>query len=204
MVPPQPPHFDVRTPEYTGFDHIEHTPWECVRGMDRSFGYNAQSGPTDFIQPDDLLWLLIDCVAKGGNLLLNVGPRGVDAQIPDEQAARLDHLAGWLPAHRGAVVASRPWVHAGDTTAEGIPVRYTTRDQTVFAFLRDATGTVTLPEIATTPTTTVGTLAATSLPWRAEAAGLTIDLPRGPADLGPVVLALRDVTARAERRPRPG
>ena len=32
--------------------------------------------------------MLTDIVAKGGNLLLNVGPRG-DAQLPDEQTARL-------------------------------------------------------------------------------------------------------------------
>ena len=196
MVPPKPPHFDVRTPEYTGFDQIDHHPWECVRGMDRSFGYNAQSEPGDFIDPDDLLWLLVDSVAKGGNLLLNVGPRGVDAQIPDEQTARLDHLARWLPAHRDAVVATRPWVHAGDTTAEGHPVRYTARDQTVFAFLRDASGTATLTEVVATPTTIVTALDGVPLEWRAGSGGLTVDLPDGPATGGPGVLALGGVTAR--------
>jgi alpha-L-fucosidase len=85
VIPPAPPHCDVRTPEYAVFDEIQQKPWECVRGMDRSFAYNAASGPEHFLTRDELLWMVTDIVAKGGNLLLNVGPRGVDAQIPDEQ-----------------------------------------------------------------------------------------------------------------------
>jgi len=101
LVPPRPPHFDVRTPEYVAFDDVQRTPWECVRGMDHSFGYNAWSRPEDFIAHDDLLWLLADIAAKGGNLLLNVGPRGTDGGVPDEQVDRLGWLADWIgPNHR--------------------------------------------------------------------------------------------------------
>ena len=84
LIPPEPPFFDVRTPEYVAFDDDRSaTPWECVRGMDHSFGYNAQLAAGATSSPDDeLLWSLIDIVAKGGNLLLNVGPRGVDAKSP--------------------------------------------------------------------------------------------------------------------------
>ncbi len=106
LVPPRPPHFDVRTPEYVVFDDVQRTPWECVRGMDQSFGYNAYSRPEDFIAHDDLLWLVADIVAKGGNLLLNVGPRGVDAQIPDEQAVRLEWLGGWVGPNREALAGT--------------------------------------------------------------------------------------------------
>jgi len=62
--------------------------------MDQSFGYNAQSRPEHFLGHDELLWMLTDIVAKGGNLLLNVGPRG-DAQLPDAQVTRLEWLAEW-------------------------------------------------------------------------------------------------------------
>ena len=93
IVPPKPPHFDYRTPEYVTFDEAPADPWELVRGMDRSFGYNAQSCPEDFLTRDELLGTLADVNAKGGNLLLNVGPRGMDAAIPDEQQVRLDWLA---------------------------------------------------------------------------------------------------------------
>ena len=90
IVPPRPPLFDVRTPEYTTFDKIQGAPWECVRGMDHSFGYNRMSRDQDFISHDDLVWSLSDIAAKGGNLLLNVGPRGEDATIPESQLQRLD------------------------------------------------------------------------------------------------------------------
>ena len=138
VIPPAPPHSDVRTPEYVTFDDVQRKPWECVRGMDHSFGYNRCSCPEDFIARDELLWMLTDIAAKGGNLLLNVGPRGVDAQIPDEQITRLDWLGEWVRPNADAIMATRPWVTPGTTTAEGHPVRYTARDDTVYAITRNA------------------------------------------------------------------
>ncbi|HVX17769.1 MAG TPA: alpha-L-fucosidase [Acidimicrobiales bacterium] len=93
LVPPKPPHFDVRTPEYTALDERPPWPWECVRGMDRSFGYNRNSRPEHFLARDELLSTLESINANGGNLLLNVGPRGEDAAIPAEQVERLAWLA---------------------------------------------------------------------------------------------------------------
>jgi alpha-L-fucosidase len=138
IVPPKPPHFDVRTPEYAAFPDVQRTPWECVRGMDLSFGYNAASRPEHFIDPAELVWSFADIVAKGGNLLLNVGPRGVDARIPEEQLARLDALGAFVDAHASALYATRPWIAAGDVSEEGTPVRYTARDETLYAFVRGA------------------------------------------------------------------
>lgn len=93
LVPPAPPHFDHRTPEYTGFTQRQSRPWECVRGMDRSFAHNRASLPEHFIARDELFGLADRVRATGGNLLLNVGPRGEDAQIPPLQQLRLDWLA---------------------------------------------------------------------------------------------------------------
>lgn len=195
LVPPVPPHYDVRTPEYVSFPDIRNTPWECVRGIDRSFGYNACSGPQDLLGQLDLLWLFVDVVAKGGNLLLNVGPRGSDAQIPEEQIVRLDWLGRWLGVHRTAIAATRPWVTPGTSTSEQMPVRYTVGGDTVFAFLREASSRVTLPDVRATTTTTVATVAGAALVWKDSPTGLAIDVPRdtGP---GPTVLALRDVSAQ--------
>jgi alpha-L-fucosidase len=198
LVPPEPPHFDVRTPEYTSFPRIVSRPWECVRGMDKGFGYNANSRPEDFIAQDELLWLLIDVVSKGGNLLLNVGPRGEDAQLPDEQVARLDWLARWWPAQVDAVAASSPWIRPGTTTHEGREVRYTTRGDTVFAFLRGASGRTTLPDVAATPTTGVRSLGGEPLSWHESRAGLVLDLPEMGASSEPVVVSLGAISARAD------
>ncbi len=114
IVPPKPPLFDVRTPEYTTFDQIQTTPWECVRGIDASFGHNEQSDEADFLSRRDLLWSWVDIVAKGGNLLLNVGPRGVDATIADAQLQRLDWLAEFTEGPGRLLFDTRPWITPGD------------------------------------------------------------------------------------------
>ncbi|HTD49948.1 MAG TPA: alpha-L-fucosidase [Acidimicrobiia bacterium] len=195
VVPPTPPHSDVRTPEYVAFDDVQRKPWECVRGMDRSFGYNACSGPEHFLGHAELLWMFTDIVAKGGNLLLNVGPRGVDAQIPDEQLTRLGWLARWVPRNSDAIAATRPWVVPGTTTGDGSPVRYTARDHSVYAFVRDVTGSIVLPDVGATSTTTVTGIDGAGLAWNDSPAGITIDTPttEGPE---PHVVALRHVAAR--------
>ena len=56
-----------------------------------------------------LIQLLIETRAKGGNLLLNIGPKG-DGTIPIEQEARLQELGLWMFVNREAIYATRPWV----------------------------------------------------------------------------------------------
>jgi len=195
IVPPKPPHFDVRTPEYVVFDEVQRTPWECVRGMDHSFGYNAASGPDDFVGRADLLWLLADIAAKGGNLLLNVGPRGMDGTVPDEQVDRLDWLGSWVVPNQRALVGTRPWVRPGTTAVTGQPVRYTARGDTVFAMVQGR-GEVVLADVRPTPTTEVTGVDGTPLAWTDGAAGLAVALPgRGPAE-EPAVVVLTRVEAR--------
>ncbi len=182
LVPPKPPHFDVQTPEYVVFDDVRRTPWECVRGMDQSFGYNRNSGPGHFLAPDELVEMLADIVAKGGNLLLNVGPRGEDAGIPDEQAGLLDHLGRWTSGPGATVHASRPWVRPAATLADGTELRFWAADRTVWA-AADATvdGPVLVPGVAPTPTTSVSLVGGPSLDWEATGHGVLVQVP-GPVD----------------------
>jgi alpha-L-fucosidase len=196
VIPPMPPHFDVRTPEYVVFDDVQRRPWECVRGMDQSFGYNSCSRPEHFLEHGELLWMLTDITAKGGNLLLNVGPRGVDAQIPQEQRTRLEWLGQWVKPNADALMATRPWVTPGTTTSEGQPVRYTARDDTVFAFVGEATGPVTLPDVRETPVTSVRDMSGTVVSWRGTPSGIVIDLPAARSGSEPTVVALAGVAAR--------
>ncbi|HUC36964.1 MAG TPA: alpha-L-fucosidase [Acidimicrobiales bacterium] len=195
LVPPRPPHFDVRTPEYVVFPDVQRRPWECVRGMDESFGYNACSRPEDFIAHDDLLWLLTDIVAKGGNLLLNVGPRGIDGKIPDEQAARLEWLGHWTLLNGEALYGTRPWIRPGTVLSGEHQVRYTAAGDSVFTFLRDPTEVVTLSDVRATPTTTVETLDGKVLPWSGTAAGIEVYLAGVHSGPGALVVALRRVDA---------
>lgn len=200
IIPPKPPFFDVRTPEYAVFPDVQRHPWECVRGMDKSFGHNRESLPEHFIARDELLWSLVDITSKGGNLLLNVGPRGEDAQIADAQRDRLTWLAEWMKINSSALVATRPWVVPEGTTAEGLSVRYTARDDAVYAFLAGTEpdidrGSITLREVIGTPTTRVETIDGDALSWRESDRGLVIDFPSSHR-LGPVCIVMRNVGAR--------
>jgi alpha-L-fucosidase len=211
IIPPKPPLFDVRTPEYTVFDDVQHTPWECVRGMDHSFGYNRASTEEHFIPARELLWSLVDITAKGGNLLLNVGPRGVDAQIAEEQLTRLDWLAGFTDEVGDALMATRPWVHPAGGAGD-IEIRYTARDRDVFAIARLATTptvgrvgptTLVLHEVQATARSTVTTLDGRRLQAEPRPVGLHVELPAPLDSTRPSVVVLRDVDAGsgAQRAP---
>ena len=194
LIPPEPPFYDVRTPEYVSFPTIQRRPWECVRGMDHSFGYNAASRPDDFLTRPDLLWSFVDMVSKNGNLLLNVGPRGVDAQIPDEQRLRLAWLGEWMVANGDAVRATRPWVRPEGTTAEGIGVRYAARDREVFAVLERGSDRATLTDVVATPTTAVTAVDGAPLEWHVSDGGVRVHLGPDAAAAGtPVAVRCSDV-----------
>ncbi len=57
----------------------------------------------------DLIRLLYETRAKGGNLLLNVGPKP-DGELPIEQEERLREIALWMFVNQEAIYAVRPWV----------------------------------------------------------------------------------------------
>ncbi len=126
-----PFHGDFLTPEYASFDGILDAKWECCRGIGRSFGYNAAEDAGDHLSADELVELFVDVVSKGGNLLLNVGPRA-DGIIPSLQRDPLTGLGGWLDGNGRAFFGSRPWVVAEDDAAD-VPVRYTRRNGDLYA-----------------------------------------------------------------------
>jgi len=135
IIPQLPPHCDFRTPEYAAFDRISAKKWEATRGMSHSFGFNRNDTDADYETVESLVRSFIDAVSKNGNLLLNVGPRGVDAQIPSEQIARLKGFGAWLKANGEGVYGTRPWIRFDGKTTDGTPVRFTQKDGTVYAHL---------------------------------------------------------------------
>jgi alpha-L-fucosidase len=184
---------------------VQPTPWECVRGIDRSFGHNRLSDDAHFLSRAELLWSLTDITAKGGNLLLNVGPRGEDATIADAQRHRLDWLAAFTAASGDALFATRPWVCPQGVAAGGVEIRYTARDTTVFAFLRLGAGedgtpgvapSVTLHEVLATPTTEVASLEGRPLAFETTPTGLVVHLAAPLSPDRPVAIALGHVEAR--------
>ncbi len=133
-------HADFTTPEYRMDNLPTNRMFEVCRGIGRSFGYNELEGDADYLSPDELVWMFIDIVARGGNLLLNVGPRS-DGSIPEAQLTRLDALGAFTTAHEAGIFGSRPAVNPErvsantDVSSVGLPVRFTIgADGATYAF----------------------------------------------------------------------
>ncbi len=194
IVPPLPPHCDFRTPEYTTFKDIEHRKWEATRGMSQSFGYNRDDTDTDYESVESLVRGFIDTVSKNGNLLLNVGPRGEDAAIPEGQLARLEGFGAWLRANGEAIYATRPWSRAEGRTDVGTPVRFTTRQNTLYAHVLGSPtpGSIVLEGQDIPPAShAVHVASRVSVPCRRVETGLelAIDRPLAPAPAHAFALA---------------
>jgi len=71
----------------------------------------------DFKTPEFIVQMLVDVVAKNGNLLLNVGPRP-DGTIPEEAQRILHDVGAWLKVNGEAIYGSRPWVRFGEGPTE--------------------------------------------------------------------------------------
>ncbi|MEM8495735.1 MAG: alpha-L-fucosidase, partial [Planctomycetota bacterium] len=92
---------DIKTPEQSQpwrWVHVDGKPvtWEACQTFSGSWGYHRDEH--DWRSTRQLLTTLIDCVSKGGNLLLNVGPNGrgeIDARALD----RLHGIGEWMRLH---------------------------------------------------------------------------------------------------------
>lgn len=84
-------HYDFRTVEYADGGDMGGAKWESTRGLGMAFGYNANEAVEDYLTGEGLAELYRDVTSKGGNLLINVGPRA-DASIPEVQQAPLRAL----------------------------------------------------------------------------------------------------------------
>jgi alpha-L-fucosidase len=95
-------------------------PWEaCV-----TMGTGWQYKPTNeqYKSGTQLLELLIETRAKGGNLLLNVGPKP-NGELPIEQEALLREIALWNFVNGEAIAGVRPWriPREGDVWFTAVP-----------------------------------------------------------------------------------
>lgn len=96
---------DVRTPEEyqpRGWMRVEGKPvvWEACQTLNGSWGYYRDNH--DWRSADELIRTLIDCVSKGGNLLLNVGPNG-RGEFEPRAIERLRAIGAWMRLHNRAI-----------------------------------------------------------------------------------------------------
>ena len=103
--------------------------------------------------------------------------------IVDELLTELPpSLAEWVRPNEPPLMATRPWVTPGTSTAAGYPLRYTARGESVYAFVQGATEPIELRDVASTPTTAVTTIDGTSLPWKESAPTRPLDGSSRPSN----------------------
>ena len=96
---PAPPHCDFRTVEYSTGEHMGEKKWEACRGLGLAFGYNQDERTEDYMTGAALTDLYRKLTARGGNLLINVGPMA-NATIPDVQKQPLLELGRTIRSGR--------------------------------------------------------------------------------------------------------
>lgn len=81
--------------------------WEACITMGKAWQYQ----PTNerYKTGGELIGLLVETRAKGGNLLLNVGPKP-DGELPIEQEERLREIGLWMFVNSTAIYGVRPWI----------------------------------------------------------------------------------------------
>ena len=81
--------------------------WEANMTLGTAWGY--QPSDEKYKPVEDLLHILIQTRARGGNLLLNVGLEP-DGSLAREQEDRIRTLGSWMFINGDAIYGTRPWV----------------------------------------------------------------------------------------------
>lgn len=123
-----PQYGDFCTPEQRiPANGIEGVYWETCMTMNKSWGYNQHDHA--WKSSTILIRNLIDIVSKGGNYLLNVGPKA-DGSLPEESIERMKAIGEWMNRNGDAIYG---------TTASpyGKPAwgRYTQKPGTLYAHI---------------------------------------------------------------------
>jgi alpha-L-fucosidase len=118
---------DYVTPEQSVPPSPPEGRWETCMTMNRTWGFHP--GDAEYKSAHRLVSTLAETAAKGGNLLLNVSPRG-DGTLPPEQIDRLAAVGSWMTRNGDAIHDTtpglEPWQFYGPSTRRG---------ERLFAFL---------------------------------------------------------------------
>ncbi len=97
--------WDVKTPEQVQpreWLKVDGKPvvWEACQTFSGSWGYHRDEA--SWRSTDELIRTLIDCVSKGGNLLLNVGPTA-RGEFDERALDRLSGIGAWMKRHSRSI-----------------------------------------------------------------------------------------------------
>ena len=149
----------METPEQYTPGVAPQGPWEGNLTMGTEWPWKATN--EQYKSGTQLIETLIETRAKGGNLLLNVGPRP-DGEIPIEEESLLREIALWNFVNGEAIKNVRPWI---TTNESNIWFTKSAKSNVVYAFLTKMSPwtfgeakTVTLQSVRATSATQISVL----------------------------------------------
>lgn len=99
----------IMPPEQIKDESGKPVPWEMCLSMNDNWGYVAAD--KNYKPGDLLIQTLVECVAKGGNLLLNVGP-DAKGRIPEESVEILGKIGNWMKENSDSIYCCSPSSYA--------------------------------------------------------------------------------------------
>jgi len=97
------PYENYQTPEQKIPEQQLDYPWETCMTLANNWGYV----PNDKFKPSSrIIRSLIEVVAKGGSLLLGIGPKP-DGTLPDEAVLRMKEIGDWMTKNGEAIYNTR-------------------------------------------------------------------------------------------------
>ena len=104
--------------------------WEANFTMGTAWQYQPQN--ENYKTGGQVIDILVETRAKGGNLLLNIGPKP-DGELPIEQEERLREVALWMQVNQECIYGVRPWVI---TNEQNIWFTKAKNEDTVYAIVK--------------------------------------------------------------------
>jgi len=84
--------------------------WELCMTINDSWGY--QQNDKEFKSPRQIIKIFSECLSKGGNMLLDIGPKA-DGSIPPEEVYVLQELGKWVKKHAEAIYGTEAGLPPG-------------------------------------------------------------------------------------------
>ncbi|KAK7603142.1 hypothetical protein V9T40_003141 [Parthenolecanium corni] len=165
--------------------HLLPRKWEnCMTIDKKSWGYRKHANIEDYYTSHELIKILVETVALGGNLLLNVGPTHTGDISPIFQE-RLHDIGKWLSVNEEGIYGTNPWTTCQNDTENGniwyTTKKYGTQEQVLFAiFLQwPETGILKMKCVTSLQSTTVIRLLGidANLKWHSTESSTEVVLP---------------------------